>query len=254
MQAGLICEFIAANWGQEALAAMLDAYREGLDTRTAIHGALGIAAETFDAQFAAHVEAELGATVENIESWQVEQRAAHESAERGDWTEAAAASQRAIDLFPEYVDPGSAYLIRAQAEQEAGAHAAAVATLSTYHRLGGYDPEALMQLGRWLEEAGDRDGAIEVLEDVLLVAPLSEPAHADLGDWLLAAGRAEQALGEYEALFAMRPHDQAAAHFRLAKAHYGLDNLPLAREHLLYALEIAPNYREAQQLLLEIVR
>jgi tetratricopeptide (TPR) repeat protein len=93
-----------------------------------------------------------------------------------------------------------------------------------------------------------------VFEDVLLVAPLSETVHADLGDWLLAADRAEQALAEYEALFAMQPHDQAAAHFRLARAYSQLDDLPRAREHLLYALEIAPHYREAQQLLLEIVR
>jgi tetratricopeptide (TPR) repeat protein len=254
MQAGLICEYIAADWGQQALEAMLEAFRDGLDTRTAVHTALGIAAEAFDERFAAHVDAELGAIVANLGDWQVEQRAAHESAERGDWEEAAAASTRAIELFPDYVDAGSAYLVRARAEQETGAHDAAVATLREYHRRGGYDPNALMQLGRWLAEQSSRDAAIEVFEDVLLVAPMSETVHAELGDWLLAADRPEQALVEYEALFKMQPHDRAAAHLRLAKAHYSLDSLPLAREHLLYALEIAPHYREAQQLLLEIVR
>ena len=254
MQAGLICEYIAANWGQQALEAMLEAYRDDLDTATAIHTALGIASEAFDEQFAAYIDAELGTVVANLTSWGAEQRAAHESAQRGQWEEAAAASERAIELYPEYVDAGSAYLIRVRAQEETGAHDAAVATLREYHRLGGYDPSALMQLGRWLVDAGERDAAIDVFEDVLLVAPLSEPVHADLGDWLIAADRPEQALAEYEALFAMQPHDQAAAHFRLAKAHYSLDNLPLAREHLLYALEIAPHYREAQQLLLEIVR
>jgi cellulose synthase operon protein C len=254
MQAGLICEYIAANFGQQALEAMLDAYRDGLETPTAVHMALGIAAEAFDERFAAYVEAEFGSVIANLESWQVEQRAAHETAQLGQWDEAAAASARAIELYPEYVDAGSVYLILARAQEETGAHAAAVATLREYHRLGGYDPSALMQLGRWLADADERDAAIDVFEDVLLVAPLSETVHADLGDWLLAADRAEQALAEYEALFAMQPHDQAAAHFRLAKAHYSLDNLPLAREHLLYALEIAPHYREAQQLLLEIVR
>jgi Tfp pilus assembly protein PilF len=46
----------------------------------------------------------------------------------------------------------------------------------------------------------------------------------------------------------------ADAHFRLAKAYLAGNDRPKSREHLLYALEIAPHYREAQQLLLEIVR
>jgi tetratricopeptide (TPR) repeat protein len=125
--------------------------------------------------------------------------------------------------------------------------------LREYHRRGGHDPYALLQLGRWLNEADDRVAAIRVLEDLIQVAPLNDAVHAELGDWLLAEGRAEQALAEYEALFAMEPHDQAAAHLRLARARLQLDDRGLAREHLLYALEIAPHYREAQQLLLEIV-
>ena len=52
----------------------------------------------------------------------------------------------------------------------------------------------------------------------------------------------------------MNPHDLAEAHFRLAKAYFAADDRSRCREQLLYALEIAPNYREAQQLLLEIVR
>ena len=254
MQAGLICEYIAANWGQEALAAMLAGFRDGLETSAVVQAALGIAPEAFDARFAEFVAAEFNATIANLEPWRQAQRAAHESAASGRWSEAQAAAERAIEHFPDFVDQGSAYLIRAKAEEEAGARAAAVATLREYHARGGHDPAALLQLGRWLAEGGEADASIAVLEDALLVAPLNESLHADLGDRLLEAGRAEQALVEYEALFAMEPHDEAAAHLRLAKAHLQLEDTSLAREHLLYALEIAPHFREAQQLLLEIVR
>ena len=48
--------------------------------------------------------------------------------------------------------------------------------------------------------------------------------------------------------------DLADAHFRLAKTYVALEDRAKGREHLLYALEIAPSFREAQQLLLEIVR
>ena len=42
MQAGLICEYIAGRFGQEALARMLDEFRDGKDTAQAIQAALGI--------------------------------------------------------------------------------------------------------------------------------------------------------------------------------------------------------------------
>jgi Tfp pilus assembly protein PilF len=52
----------------------------------------------------------------------------------------------------------------------------------------------------------------------------------------------------------MAPQDMADAHYRLAKAYFAASDKTSSREHLLYALEIAPHYREAQQLLLEVVR
>jgi tetratricopeptide (TPR) repeat protein len=133
MQAGLICEYIAANFGQEALATMLDAYRDGRDTPAAIEAALGITADAFDERFAAFVAAELGPVLANLEQWKEAQNAAHENAQLGVWKEAAAQAERAIALFPDYVDEGSAYLILAKGRQEAGEHAGAVATLREYH-------------------------------------------------------------------------------------------------------------------------
>ncbi|HEY7671191.1 MAG TPA: hypothetical protein VIC71_03155 [Gammaproteobacteria bacterium] len=254
MQAGLICEYIAANFGQEALRAMLAVYRDGGDTAKAIETATGLTAEGFDERFAAFVATELGPVVANLQQWELEQRAAYEHVAAAEWSDAAENAERAIALFPDYVDENSAYVVLARAQQEAGNRAAALATLREYHKRGGYDPNALMQLARWLEDADEPAAAIAVLEDVLLVAPLGEGVHAELGDRLLANGRAAEALPEYQILFAMQPHDQASAHLRLAKAYRALDNATLAREHLLYALEIAPNYREAQQMLLEMVR
>jgi cellulose synthase operon protein C len=105
-----------------------------------------------------------------------------------------------------------------------------------------------------LYQQGEREQAIKVLEDVLMVAPLQRDLHATLGDWLLEADRPQQALVEYQAYAALNPHDQAGVHYRLARAYLGLEDRARSREHLLYALEIAPHYREAQQLLLEIVR
>jgi cellulose synthase operon protein C len=89
---------------------------------------------------------------------------------------------------------------------------------------------------------------------VLMVAPLRAEVHRDFGDRLAAAKRPREALVEYQAFLAMNPQDLAEAHYRLAQTYVALEDRAKGREHLLYALEIAPHYREAQQLLLEVVR
>jgi tetratricopeptide (TPR) repeat protein len=253
MQAGLICEYIAATWGQEALRTMLERYREGDETPAAIEAALAISTEEFDSRFQAHVDAEFGAVLDNLEAWTEAQMEMQEAAARADWETVRGAAETAIELFPAYVDPGSAYIFLARAKREAGDLVAARAALQDYWQRGGYDPGALMQLARWLIEAGDTATATEVLEATVLVSPLDETVHAELGDLLLEQ-RPADALTEFTVLAALEPHDQASVNLRLAKAHLALEDADKATEYLLYALEIAPHYREAQQLLLEIVR
>jgi tetratricopeptide (TPR) repeat protein len=254
MQAGLTCEYIAGRFGQTALAAMLVEFREGKDTAQAIEAALKIPPAQFDTDFKAYVTSQLGTVIAQLEPWQEELAQAQEAVAKEDWRLAISRSARAIELFPDYVDESSAYLVKVRAHRELGESALGVATLLEYRKRGGHDPDALLALSRELVTA-KRDGdATAVLEDVLMVAPLRQEVHLELGDRLLAASRSSEAVVEYRALLAMRPNDMADAHFRLAKAYLAANDKAGSREHLLYALEIAPHYREAQQLLLEVVR
>ncbi|MGD8339128.1 MAG: peptidase MA family metallohydrolase [Gammaproteobacteria bacterium] len=253
MQAGLICEFIASSFGQEALVRMLERFREGEDTSAAITAASGVTPEEFDLQFAAHIESELGSVLTNLEPWTGALMELQQSVQDEDWENVRVVAESAIELFPDYVDENSPFLYLANAERELGNEAAARETLLRYWQLGGYDPGALMQLSRWLTEAEDTATAIDVLEALVLVSPLDESVHSELGDLLLDV-RPADALVEFTVLAALDPHDQAGINLRLARAHRALGDIDKATEYLLYALEIAPNYREAQQLLLEIVR
>jgi len=254
MQAGLICEYIAGRFGQTGLEAMLDQFAARKDTAQAIELALKITPQQFDEDFAAYVDSELGAVVAQLEPWQEAQTQAHEAASAEDWRLAVAHAARAIELNPDYVDEGSPYLVKARGHRELGETALGIDTLTKYRQRGGHDPDALLALARSLDEAERKADALDVLEDVLLVAPLRPEVHLTLGEALLAAGRATDAVVEYRALLAMQPHDLADAHYRLAKAYAAAEDRARSREHLLYALEIAPHYREAQQLLLEVVR
>jgi tetratricopeptide (TPR) repeat protein len=254
MQAGLTCEYIAGRWGQQALRAMLDEYAAGKETPVAIEAALKVSPEQFDKDFAGYVQSQVGNATKNLEPWQKAAKEAQQAFLGKDWKSAASAADRAIELIPEYVDENSPYLIKARASRELGDQEQATSTLLDYRRLGGHDPSALLALAKSLAAKGRNDAAIGVLDDVLMVAPLREEVHAELGDRLLAAGDAKGAVKEYRALLAMNPHDLATAHFRLAKAYLAAEDRASGREQLLYALEIAPGFREAQQLLLEIVR
>ncbi len=254
MQAGLICEFIATRWGQEALAEMLRLYRNGRDTAEAVEMALDIEPQDFDREFAAHVQQQFGSLLDNLDDWQDAQRAAQEAAQNEDWPAARGAAARSIAIHPEYVSQGSAYLISARALDELGDREQAIEVLTDYHRRGGHNPGALTRLADWLDEAERHDEALAVLKDVIWVAPMQVSLHTQLGDWLMRAGRADDALPEYQAMMAMDPQDKPAAHLRMARAYLALDDRERGREQLLYALDIAPHYREAQQLLMETVR
>jgi tetratricopeptide (TPR) repeat protein len=232
---------------------MLERFREGDETPAAIEAALGIPAAEFDRRFQQQVDAEFGSILDNLEAWLASQTQMQEAAAASDWEVVKSAAETSIELFPGYVDTGSPYIFLARAEREADKLAEARAALMEYRRLGGYDPGALTQLARWLIDDGDRLAATEVLEAALLVSPFDESVHAELGD-LLLDGRPADALVEFEALAELEPHDQAGVNLRLARAHLALGDTDKATEYLLYALEIAPHYREAQQLLLEIVR
>ena len=252
-QAGLLCQYIAREWGQQGLVDMLNGFADGLSTARAIRAGLGVAPEELDRGFRVFLEAEFRAVLDRLDEWRQFGRATYEALDAGDHEAVLEHAEAAIEAYPDYVDDGDAYIPRALALDELGRRAEALDTLQTYWRLGGYSPRALRRLGEWLYEAGRPRDAIDVYHDLILVTPLDAGVHATLGDWMLAEGMAEGALREYRALLAMQPHDMAATHYRLATAYRELEDEAGTREHLLYALEIAPHYREAQQLLLEIV-
>ena len=111
-----------------------------------------------------------------------------------------------------------------------------------------------MRLGTWLDEAGRTTTAIDVLKTVNLVDPLDPEVHEVLGDLLLESGRAAESLTEFQVLLAMDPHDKASAWYRLASANHALGSYETSRTQLLQALDLAPNFRPAQRLLLESMR
>jgi tetratricopeptide (TPR) repeat protein len=254
MQAGLVCQYIDRQFGAEYLRALLYKYRDGLQTAAAIEAVLGISPRQFDRDFNQFVRSEHGAILDNLEDWQRTQLSVQQKLSAGDWSGTIELAKHLLDLLPQYVEPDSPYLALALAREELGQRPQALTALEKFWRNGGYDPAALKRLGGWLHEANRTGDAIEVLQSVNLVDPLDHDLHGTLGDMLLEAQRAQEALTEYSIALALNPHDKATAYYRMASAHHELGNNLESQNHLLQALDVAPNFRPAQRLLLELMR
>jgi tetratricopeptide (TPR) repeat protein len=253
-QAGLVCEFIHREYGFGAILALLGEFARGADTRLALESALDIPVAAFDERFLAFLNTEFGDVVDGLDVWAAARAASLDSLARRDWEAALQSAARAIAIHPGDVEIGSPYLTLASAYAETAAPDKEVEILERYWRQGGYEPAALRRLAERLHAAGRTADANSVLGSLIYVTPFDQELHGRLGDWLLEAGRAADALTEYEILLSMEPHDRADAHYRIARAHAALDDADATRRHLLLALDIAPHYRPAQKLLLELNR
>ena len=85
----------------------------------------------------------------------------------------------------------------------------------------------------------------------LAVNPLAPSPYRFLAQASEQTGETQSAIAAYRALLELDPPDPAEVHFRLAQLLHQRGD-PAARRHVLQALEEAPRYRAALQLLLKI--
>ena len=251
-QAGLTCLFIEQRFGFAKLAAFLHEFARETTVEPAVQATFGIASTDFDAQFNAFLKQRFAPYLADTKRLKALLQEADSQIGRKAWDAAAKAAEEAIRVLPEFTAGDSAYTLLTAAQLGAGDKPAALQTLLAWRAAGGWDPAGLRQLASLLQEAGRAADATAVREAVNLVDPLAAADHAQLGELLLTANRPADALREYTVLLALDPQDPAAAHFGAARALSAAGNAAPARRHLLQALEIAPHFRPAQNLLLEL--
>jgi tetratricopeptide (TPR) repeat protein len=253
MQSGLVCLFIEQRWGFEQLGVLLRQFDGKRSTAAAIEATFKIAPEAFDKEFDTFVRARFANLLANLSEWQSQQQAARQAIQKERWENAIEPARRAVALYPENIGGDSAHLMLARALDKLNRRPDAIVALEDYRRAGGWDPGALKELARWLDEAGRTEQATEVMVSLNYADPLNPELHSQLGERLLAAGRAQDALREYQALLALNALDQAPAHYGMARALRELGDKAGSRRHLLDALETAPHYKPAQALLLQMI-
>jgi len=155
-------------------------------------------------------------------------------------------------FYPDYIYPANPYEFMAEADMAKGDKAAAAEILTAYEKIGGHNPPALKQLAALEVEQGKPADAAATLDRLNYVYPVDEDLHRRLGDLWFAQNNFPGAIREYNAVVAMGPVDKAAAQFNLARAYFAAGQKDKAEDHVLASLEVAPDYRPAQKLLLQL--
>jgi tetratricopeptide (TPR) repeat protein len=273
-QASQIVEFITERYGFDAVLKMLALYRDKARTPEVLRQALKLTEGEFDHAFAEYVGAKArplqmalgaaGAEVAQLpkeevlkrlstqETFALHLRAGALFQAEGDAASAARHYKRGADLFPYYTGPGNPYESLADIFEKQGDTDGAAQALELLVKLDENNLDALKRLAGLRLKQGDRTRALEALRLSFYVAPFEQSAHARAGELYLENKDAALALAEFNAALALRPPNVAEANYNVARAYHALGKTPEAKRSVLRALEAAPAYEKAQELLLTI--
>jgi tetratricopeptide (TPR) repeat protein len=252
-QAGRICDFITEKWGEEKLLVMVHSFAKLQTTPQVIEHDLGLSPEEFDKQFLAWIDGKYGARATHFNEWREKWKALLIAFQQKQYDTVLAQGPALLAMYPEYLDEANLYVLIADTDKARGDAKSEADILTAYEREGGQMPDVLKRLATLQEAAGQPAQAAATLARINYIYPVKdEDLHRRLGDLLYAQKQYDGAIREYSARVASNPADKAGAEFNLAQAYFAAGQKDKAEDSLLAALEIAPGYRPAQKLLLEL--
>ncbi|HEX5876534.1 MAG TPA: hypothetical protein VFY60_17940, partial [Pyrinomonadaceae bacterium] len=113
--------------------------------------------------------------------------------------------------------------------------------------------EALKTIARLRLALGERKQALEALQASFYISPFDYKLHQQAGELSVELKDYAHALTEFQVGLALAPPNVAEANYNVASAYHALGRQPEAKRAVLRALEAAPRYDKAQELLLKIV-
>ena len=251
-QAGSICDYIKMTWGEGKLLEMVHAFAQLQTTPQTIQGVFGMSTEAFDKQYLTWIDKKYGAEAQHFDAWCEALKKLVAAAQEGRFDVVLSQGSALIAMYPEYMEEANVYELMAGADKSKGDATAEASVLTAYEHAGGESPAALKRLAALQESAGQPVEAIQTLQRLNYIYPVDEGLHRKLGELMLANKQYDGAIREYGAVLALHPLDKADTEFHLAEAYLATGQKEKAEESVLAALEVAPDYKPAQKLLLQL--
>jgi tetratricopeptide (TPR) repeat protein len=275
-QGSVVVEYLVDTYGQAGLNKLLRAYGEGLDTSAALKSALDTDFDQMQSGFDQALErrfgsirrALAGADGEALAKKSAEELRTLAAAEpRSYWVQMALGralrkggdtdgAMRAFDAAANLVPLAPApHGQKAQIAMEKKDRILAIAELQALVAVDFDNVDAARDLASEMRKAGINDVVRirAVNERIVAVDPYDGDAHTILGRLAMDRNEAEAATRDFKVALALNPVDRAAAHTDLAGSYFKAGKMSDAKKQTLAALEIAPTYPPAQELLLKLV-
>jgi tetratricopeptide (TPR) repeat protein len=128
----------------------------------------------------------------------------------------------------------------------------ALEVFTAWSRIAGSSGDPLFRSAEIYRKRQDWTGLENVLSRAIFFNPYDPDVQKMLGNAAMEIGNWTSAASAFRAQLGLDVSDPAGAHYNLARVLFAAGNTPEARREVLRALEIAPSYIEAQELLLKI--
>jgi len=278
-EASLLVEHIVATYGDDGLHKLLRSYGQGLDTDAALKAALSTDLDSMQAGFDQTLDREFGKLRAALELPDKDMQLTKMSPEQlqalaqehpgsypiqlmytialrktGKVDEALPVLERAAALAPMATGDDSPQAQIADIALQKKDAPRAIAALQAQMAADFDNVEVARKLAGLMRDNGITDPARlqPVYQRIIAVDPFDADAHGALGRIAMGKNEPETAVREFKTVVALGPVDEAAAHTDLAESYLQSGKRVEARRQTLAALEIAPSYERAQDLLLKL--
>jgi tetratricopeptide (TPR) repeat protein len=274
-QASLLVDHIVATRGQQGLNALVRSYATGADNDGALKTALATDVEALQVSFdkalddrfgamrralhdadkpvdARSLDALRAAAAAKPESYIAQLALGQALAEASD-PSAFAPLQRASVLVPNAIGPESPHLVAAALAEKLNDRPRAMKELEAVLASDHTNVEAARKLFELAQAAGDDRTLALALDRIVALDPFDAAAHTAAGRLALKRKDHAVAMREFRAAIETGAADKAAAHCDLGESYLLAGMRTEAKKEALAALEIAPGFERAQELLLNAV-
>jgi tetratricopeptide (TPR) repeat protein len=275
-QASLLVEHIVDTYGEPGYHKLLRAYGEGLEDEVALKDSLGVNWAGLQESFDKRIERDYGTQLKALKGPELKEKMPVDELKKlasdnpgsvmvqmalgqallaaKDSDGAMAAFERAAALLPRAGGRGNPHAMIARVAMEKKDTERALRALEASLLIDPSDIDAARQAAGLVAAKGNDLATEAAYRRVVAIDPFDSPAQTQVGRLAFKRKDTDTALRAFRSALATQPSDRAAAHTDLGEALLASGDTAEAKKQTLAALEIAPSFERAQDLLLKLAQ